>query len=136
MAVAFAQAFADEVGEERMLAVVARAFEKVQIRAGRELAEELGSNTLDALAEHLRGQAAENEYLEVLEVTDQRVALKITRCRAWEAFQHLGAPELCPLYCDSDHAYIQAFSPRMRLVRTQTIAEGDDCCDHVWKIVA
>lgn len=135
LAVAFAQAFADEVGEERMLAVVARAFEAVQIRAGRELAEELGSNALDALAEHLYKKAAGNEYMDVLEVTEQRIALKFSRCYAWEAFQHLGARELCPVYCDSDHAYIQAFNPEMRLVRTQTIAGGDDCCDHVWEIV-
>ena len=136
LAVAFAQEFMAELGDERALAVVRRAFEKVQIRAGRELAAELGSNTLDALAEHCRGQAAENEHLEVLEVTERRVALKISRCRAWEAFQHLGAPELCRLYCDSDHAYIRAFNPQMRLVRTKTIAAGDDCCDHVWEIVA
>jgi hypothetical protein len=136
LAVAFAQAFADEVGQERMLAVVAQAFEAVQRRAGRDLAEELGSNTLKALAQHLYKQAAENEHMDVLEVTERHIALKFSRCVAWQAFQHLGAPELCPPYCESDHAYIRAFNPQMRLVRTQTIAGGDDCCDHAWEIVA
>jgi len=136
LAVTLAKAFISELGEERALAIIGQAFETIQVNAAKQLAEELGSNTLEALAGHYQRQAAENDHLEVLEVTDRRIALRITRCRAWEAFQHLGAPELCRLYCDSDHTYIRAFNPRMRLARTQTIAGGDSCCDHVWEIVA
>ena len=132
LAVAFANEFMAEIGEERSLKIIRRAFEKVQVNAGSDLARQLGSNTLEALAGHFRKLEAEMDNLEVLEVTDQHIALKISRCRAWEAFQRLGAPELCQLYCDSDHAYIKAFNPKMKLSRTKTIADGDDCCDHIW----
>jgi len=132
LAVAFANEFTAEIGEERSHKVIGRAFEKMQVKAGRDLARQLGSNTVEALARHFRKLEAERDNLEVLEVTDRHVALKISRCRAWEAFQELGAPELCRLYCDSDHAYIKAFNPGMELVRTKTIAAGDDCCNHIW----
>ena len=132
LAVAFANEFVAEVGKERTHEAIGRAFEKMQVKAGKDLAEELGGNSVEALAGHLQKLAAEKDNLEVVEVTDRQVALRISRCRAWEAFQALGAPELCRLYCDSDHAYIRGYNPGMKLIRTKTIAAGDDCCDHIW----
>ena len=99
-----------------------------------ELAEQLGDNSLQALAAHYRKLAAEKDNLEIVEVTDRHIALKISRCRAWEAFKHLGVPEICRLYCDSDHAFIKAFNPDMKMIRTQTLSCGDSCCDHIWAL--
>jgi len=62
------------------------------------------------------------------------IKTKIDRCISWEAFNHLGLPQLCQLYCDSDHAYIKAFNPHMKLIRTKVIANGDDYCDHIWAL--
>jgi hypothetical protein len=132
VAVAFAKEFVEELGEARAHPIIKRAFEKMQIKAAQDLAERLGSNSLEALAEDSRRRAAERDTLEVVEVTDKHVALKLTRCRAFEAFSYLGAPEICRLYCDSDDAYIQAFNPKMKMVRTKTIAGGDAYCDHTW----
>lgn len=132
LAVAFAREFIEELGEERALPIISRAFEKRMARSGRELAEQLGSNSVEAMAAHCRKQAAEGDHMEVLEVTDKHVALKISRCYSWEAFKQLGAPEICRCYCNSDDTYIKAFNPDMKLVRTQTLAEGDPCCDHIW----
>lgn len=134
MAVAFAQEFIEEMGVEQALPLILRALEKMQIKAAHDLVESLGSNSLEALAEHLQGMATERDNLEVLEVTDSHIATKITRCRAFEAFSLLGAPEICRLYCDSDYAYIKAYNPDMKLVRTKMIAAGDEYCDHVWAL--
>ena len=132
LAVAFYKEFEKELGEPRALSIAQKAFERFMIQAGKDLAEQLGDNSLEALAENSRKKAAENEAMEILEVTDHHVASKITRCRSAEAFAHLGAPELCRLYCDSDYAYIKAFNPKMRMVRTKMIAAGDDYCNHIW----
>ena len=134
MAVAFAQEFNGELGEERAHPIIQRALEQMQMRVAQELAAELGGNSLEALANYYRQQAAERENLEILEITDKQVALKITRCRAFEAFSHLGAPEICRLYCDSDDVFIKSFNPDMKMIRTRTIAAGDDYCDHIWAL--
>ena len=134
LAVAFAREFIEELGEERALPIIRRAHEKRMAKLGRELAQQLGSNTVEAMAEHCRRQAAESDHMEVLEVTDKHVALKISRCNSWEAYKELGAPELCRCYCSSDDTYIKAFNPNMRLIRTQTLADGDSCCDHIWAL--
>jgi hypothetical protein len=134
MAVAFAQEFIEELGEEQALPLIQRALEKLQATVAHDLADELGSNSLEALAGHLLEMAADRDNLEVLEVTDSHIATKITRCRAFEAFSHLGAPEICRLYCDSDYAYIKAFNRDMKLIRAKMIAGGDEYCDHVWAL--
>ena len=134
IAVAFARQMIEELGEEKAYSIIQRAFEKLQIQNAHNLQEKLRGNSLEALAEHNRKMAKELEGFELLEVTDRHVALKITRCVAWEALQQLGLPEICPLYCKSDHVYIKAFNPKMKMVRTKTIAGGDAYCDHIWAL--
>ena len=136
LAVAFADEFKDELREPRTLSILQRAFERIQVKVGQDLAEKLGDNSLEALAENIRKNAAERDNLEVVEITDTHIATKITRCRAAEAFAALGAPELCRLYCDSDYAYIKAFNPNMRMVRTKMISAGDEYCNHIWVLDA
>ena len=126
--------FVAELGKDRALEVVGRALEKMQIDTARQWAVQLGSNSLEALAKFFRPRAAQSENMKVLEVTDRHIAIKISRCFAAEAFAYLGLPEVCKLYCQSDYAMIKAFNPKMKLVRTKTIAGGDEYCDHIWAL--
>lgn len=132
LAVAFAREFIAEIGKERALRIIGRVFEKQQANDGRNLARKLGRNTFQAFSKHYQETEPEKDYLEVLEVSNRHIALKISRCRAWEAFKKLGMPELCPLLCEGDYAFSNAFNPKMKLIRTKTIADGDDYCDHIW----
>jgi hypothetical protein len=132
LAVTFAQAMIEELGEPRALTILAKAFEKLQMKVGRDLATQLGDNSLQALAEHTRRKAAGSSTREIVEITDRHIATRISQCPAPAAFAALGAPDLCRLYCDSDYAYIKAFNPNMRMVRTRTIAAGDPYCNHIW----
>ena len=77
LAVAFYKEFEKELGEPRALSLAQQAFEKMMIQAGKDLAKELGDNSLEALAENSRKKAAENEAMEVLEVTDRHLASKV-----------------------------------------------------------
>ena len=134
LAVYFARELIEELGEEKAQPILEQAFDRIQVQNGRDLAEELGDNGFEAFAEHLRKLAEGSDSLQILEVTDREIKTKITRCRAWEAFSHLGLPQLCQLYCESDHPYIKAFNPNMKLIRTKVIAYGDEYCDHVWAL--
>jgi len=59
LAVAFAKAMVAELGEEEALPIIQRAWNKLQAREGRKLAERLGTISLAALAEDCRRMAAE-----------------------------------------------------------------------------
>jgi predicted hydrocarbon binding protein len=132
LAVAFAQELMEELGEPRALTILAKAFEKLQVKVGQDLAARLGDNSLEALAQHIRQKTEGSSTREIVEITDRHIATRIYECSAPAAFAALGAPDLCRLYCDSDYAYIKAFNPRMRMVRTRTIAAGDPYCNHIW----
>ena len=122
----------DELGKENALKIVRRVLDKRQIKAADELKETLGGNSFELLAEYYHRKASDNKNLKILEITDKQIACKITRCESAEAFKALGCPEICQEYCDTDFDYIKAFNPKMKLIRTKTIAGGDDYCDHIW----
>jgi len=133
LAVAFAQELIAELGRVRAIPILARAINRMQSEAARALAGQLGDNSLAALGEYFRRRAREQGILEVLEASEQRLTIRILRCPSTEAFRRLGLDEIAPLFCASDHAFIRAFNPQIRLSRTQTIARGGACCDHVWE---
>lgn len=53
----------------------------------------------------------------------------ITRCLWNDAFEQLGCPELCQLYCENDNINFVDTSKYMRFERTKTLANGNKCCD-------
>ena len=134
MPAAFYAEMKDELGQERALKIVRRALEKLHLKLALELRERLGGNSFEALAADYSRRARESDNLEILEVTGSRIACKVTRCLSAEAFEVLGCPEVCREYCQTDYAYIKAFNPKMKLIRTKTIAAGDGFCDHIWAL--
>ena len=134
MPAAFYMEMKEEIGKEKALKIVRRALDKMQFKAAEELKEKLGGNSFEALADEFRSRAQESDSLEIVEITDKRIACKVTRCLGAEALKVLGCPEVCLEYCDTDFEYIKAFNPNMKLIRTKTIAGGDDYCDHIWAL--
>ena len=134
LAAAIYKETAKELGGDRALKIVRRVLDARQLETAEELKKNLGGNSFELLAENYRKKAAERDTLEILEITDKHIACKVTQCVSAEAFEALGCPELCREYCDTDFAYIKAFNPKMKLIRTKTIAGGDDYCDHIWAL--
>jgi hypothetical protein len=64
-------------------------------------------------------------------------ANRITRHCLWaDIFKELDAADIGKvMLCDTDHLTAEVFHPKIRLKRTKTIMDGDDCCDftYVWK---
>jgi hypothetical protein len=67
---------------------------------------------------------------EVLEKTENRLRFNVTRCRYAELYDRLGIKEFGYCFsCNRDEPLIKAFNSRMKLLRTQTIMQGDRICD-------
>jgi hypothetical protein len=65
-----------------------------------------------------------------------RVVYKITECIWAKAMQDLEAAELGKVtMCDIDFVSASVYNPKIELVRTKTLMNGDDCCDftYIWK---
>jgi len=126
------EAFIDELGYEKTMAVASAAIQKDAIKAGKIIADKYGGNTFEQLRRVVQEVWADGEALEfnILEETNEKLSFDVTRCRYAELYGRLGIKKFgfC-LSCNRDAALIQAFNPQMKLLRTQTIMEGADFCD-------
>lgn len=80
-------------------------------------------------------QMCRNTYLpgstEVVEDSPDCFAVNTYRCFTLDALTEAGAPELAPLYCKTDD-WLAALLPKVRWLRTGTLARGTDVCDFRW----
>ncbi len=125
------RAFAEVVGREKTLEIVAGVIRELARESGAALAETLGESTLQAFAGSL-DRWRENGALEIdmLEQTPERLSFNVTRCHYAEMYRALGLGELgASLSCQRDFALAQGFNPSIELTRTQTIMGGASYCD-------
>jgi hypothetical protein len=129
------RAFAEELGQERTLAIVRRVVAELARQAGADLARTLGQQSLEAFASIL-GRWSENDALEleVIEQSPDRLSFNVVRCRFAEMYRELGMADLgASLSCQRDYALAEGFSSEIRLTRTQTLMEGAPFCDFRFK---
>lgn len=118
-------------GREQVIEIVRDAIMRIAHEQGAALAENMGGNAIQQLADSQRfwtqGNALE---LEVLVQDTDSFEFNVTRCRYAELYQQLGIPELgAVLSCNRDAALIEGFNPAIELTRTQTIMDGAPYCD-------
>jgi hypothetical protein len=130
------RAFAAELGEERALATVREVIKNLARESGRELAQLLGEQTLDAFARSLdRWRENGALELEILEQSPARLSFNVRRCRYAEMYRALGLADLgASLSCQRDYALVQGFNAEIQLTRTQTIMEGAPFCDFRFRL--
>ncbi len=75
--------------------------------------------------------------LEVVERTERRFEVKVTRCLYHELTTSLGAPELTPIVCQIDNAGFNSYLPDEVLFHRggvgRRIADGASECNFVWE---
>ena len=125
------RAFAGELGQERTLELVRSTISELARQGGADLAERLGTSTLEAFAQGLdrwrEGGALE---IRMLEQSPESLDFDVTRCRYAEMYRALGMADLgASLSCQRDFALIQGFNPAIELTRTQTLMEGASHCN-------
>lgn len=61
----------------------------------------------------------------------------MTECLWAATFRAAGAEDIgYATICHPDFATTTAFNPRMRMIRTKTLMQGHDCCNHRWVMEA
>jgi hypothetical protein len=73
---------------------------------------------------------------EVVEDTPKAFEFRISQCLWAKVFREDGAADIGYAgVCHPDFAVVSAFNPKLKLVRTKTLMQGHDCCNHryVWE---
>jgi len=67
------------------------------------------------------------------EETSDRLTLHVTECLWAKVFKEINATDLgYVLFCQPDFAYAKACHPKIKMRRTKTLMQGDDCCNHTF----
>jgi L-2-amino-thiazoline-4-carboxylic acid hydrolase len=69
----------------------------------------------------------------IVEDTDRAIEIKVTECLWAKTYHEANAADFGYFQnCYSDLISAKAFSPKLRLIRTKTLMQGDDYCNHRW----
>ena len=73
---------------------------------------------------------------EVVRETENVIKVRVTECLWAKTFREADAADIgYAALCYGDYAAAHAFNPGIRLIRTETLMQGNDCCNfrYVWE---
>jgi hypothetical protein len=71
--------------------------------------------------------------VELIENREDFVSFRFTECLNAKVFRELNAADIgYATFCHGDEAWARAYNPKIKFIRTKTLMEGDDCCDHCY----
>ncbi len=124
-------AFMNEFDKRKTLEAARIVVSNLAREHGIKLASEFGGNSLAdfALIISLWSKNGALRF-DILEKSETRLSMNVTRCRYAEMYDSLGIRELgIVMSCSRDFALAGGFNPKIKLVRTRTIMESADYCD-------
>ena len=135
LAIYFAKALMNEIGKERAYDILKKGWSDAWTAGLSKALEGIPTaNRFEAFGNWMKERAKTDPWLEVLEVTPERVAIKITKCPTYDACKNKGAVEVCQAYCDSDYLSAPLIHPKVKITRDKEIGYGADYCNHVWTL--
>jgi len=129
-----------------------RLFAKLITKHGPELVDDVKNHIIEETAARFaetefdqRDLAGVKAYLweglgtgfsfECVEDSPSRLSYRVHRCFLAEAAAKHNLPELgYAFYCAWDEGFCRGLNPRIKFTRTQTLMQGDPCCDHTYQL--
>ena len=129
------QNLANELGEDRLIEILKRAAAEAALQVGQDRAKNLPNHDFAALT-GLRDPDRFWKHVltyDIVEDTDTAFEIRVTECLWAKTFREGDASDIgYATLCHRDFAHCQGFNPKIGMVRTKTLMQGDDCCDHRW----
>jgi hypothetical protein len=139
------QELAARIGREKLVGMVKEATGKYCGQWARNYARRLQKRDLDAFlgwdtldppiedADRRERFWSCAQTSQRIERTPESYEIKITECLWARTFREANAADLgFATICYGDEAMAAAFDPRLKLTRTTTLMNGDDCCHFRW----
>ena len=126
----------NDIGREKLLEMLKRASYEENVKLGKQFADRIPS--LQAFAGPFRSETSSvgrTIVREIIEDSETAFEMKITLCLEEMVFREANAAHLgFACVCHADFGLPVGINPKLKLVRTKTLMEGHDCCNHryVW----
>ncbi len=129
-----------EIGKDKLYATIKKINDA---GAKAEMAGMAKARGLSTLADYVKpflnpnGLYAKVLTFDVVENTPKAVEFKVSECLWAKTFREAEAGDLgYVLVCDSDYAAAEGFNPKLRMIRTKTLMQGHDLCNHRYVLEA
>ena len=127
------------IGDEQFLKVLREASSEATAESSADLLKSAPSRDLATLTLYLKTQMTTAPMYraalvwETVEQSPAAFEIHVSQCLWAKTFRAKDAAEIgYATICYPDYAITTAFSPKLKLVRTKTLMQGHDCCNHRW----
>jgi len=124
---------AAEKGEDKFIEMLKRAASEAAAQNMKNMTRNLPKKDIATLAGFTKSNPFFQKVLsyEIVEESDSVFEVKITECLFAKTFREANASDIgYASICYPDFASAQAYNPKMKLIRTKTLMQGHDCCNH------
>jgi hypothetical protein len=131
--VCFAEEFERVLGRNKTLEIIGKARERYIAEITKK--ERGLAKSFEDFKAHEKAENASPYFSNTLtftypEETPSKFTVHVTECLWAKVFKEMRATDLgYVLNCQPDFAYAKAWNPNIKLKRTKTLMQGDDCCD-------
>jgi L-2-amino-thiazoline-4-carboxylic acid hydrolase len=133
-------ALAEDVGREKLVEMLKKASCAATEREVREGLRTDPKNDLTTFTEDLRNPNPLFKHVLTFQLVEDRptaVEVRVTECLWAKTFCGANAADIgYASICYPDFAAAPAFNPKMHMIRTKTLMQGNDCCNHRWVMEA
>jgi len=134
------KAMGAEMGREKLVEMLKRASSAAAEQDARETLKKNPKNDFATFAAEVRSSSPLFEHAltaKIVEDTQTAIEMRITECLWAKTFRGADAADIgYASMCFPDFAYAPAFNPKMKMIRTKTLMQGNDCCNHRWVVEA
>ena len=121
-----------DIGKEKLLEMLKQASYEENIKLGKRLSRRIRS--MRVFAGPFRDEnsgVGRTIVREIVEDTDKAFEMRITECLAEIVFKEADALDLgYACVCHADFGLPVGLNPKLKLIRTKTLMQGHDCCNH------
>jgi hypothetical protein len=128
------KALGEEVGREKLVAMLKRAGAKAAERGVQEWVKTLPKRDLATFTADVRKPSPLYQHtlsMEILEDKPTVFAARVTECLWAKTFRDAGAADIGYAYCCyPDTAATKAFNPKIQATHSKTLMQGNDRCEY------
>ena len=133
----FAKFMVQEIGEEKLLKILKKQTEQRMFEYGQKQAKKVSDNSLQSYVKQFKDPKSYKITLKkkVVEDTEKVFELKVTECLWATTFLNNKAGKIgFAAVCYGDYFWPKGFNPKIKMVRSKTLMQGHDCCNHryIW----
>jgi predicted ArsR family transcriptional regulator len=133
LAAYFAREMIEELGRDKALAIIGRAYEKYSSDTFAEPYLDLPlEERFEKFKEDMKVKSEQGGHFTIVSESDRHLEVRFNRCPYYEVYTDLGVPEVCRKYCDADFTAFRNLHPGLKVERSHEIAYGDSYCNHRW----